>query len=64
MEQEGTFTVWSFRRLALLSLVLAGALGLAVFRDWRVMEMVTGLALLPVFAVAVFRAVLDSLLLP
>lgn len=64
MAQEGTVTVWSFRRLALLALALAGTLGIAVIRDWRVVQMVTGLTLLPVFSLAVFRAVLDSLLLP
>jgi hypothetical protein len=56
--------MWSFKRLALLTLLLAGTFGIAVLQDWRVVEMVTGIGLLLALSVTVFRAVIDSLLLP
>jgi hypothetical protein len=64
MDTEGTIPMWSFKRLALLTLLLAGTFGIAVLQDWRVVEMVTGIGLLLALSVTVFRAVIDSLLLP
>jgi len=46
----------------LLGLILSGvALGLGVRQDWPALEMVAGLALLPIAAVMLFRALLRSM---
>lgn len=58
---ERAVEMWSLDRLGLLSLMLAATLAVAVVRDWRVIEMVAGLALLPAVALTAFRAIIDSL---
>jgi hypothetical protein len=61
MDARGVALVWTTRRLALLASVFVIALGIAVVREWSVMQMVTSIGLLLSCAVFVFRAIIDSL---